>query len=100
MNSLAKKTGSKFARAFFPDLHTLDGYPFRSIHNLVGGFAQSLGVSFIDLLPVFEGVKEPMGLWVSADDAHPNGRANRMAAHGVLRGLVKTGLLRQGGVKR
>ena len=49
MNSLAKKTGSKFAMAFFPDLHTLDGYPFRSIHNLVGGFAQSRGVPFIDL---------------------------------------------------
>lgn len=95
MNRLAKKTGSNFAIAFFPDLHNLVGYPFRSIHNLVGGFAQSRGVPFIDLLPVFEGVKEPMMLWVSADDAHPNGRANRMAARGVLRGLVKAGLLRQ-----
>jgi len=95
MNRLAKKTGSNFAIAFFPDLHNLVGYPFRSIHNLVGGFAQSRGVPFIDLLPVFEGVKEPMMLWVSADDAHPNGRANRMAARGVLRGLVKVGLLRQ-----
>jgi lysophospholipase L1-like esterase len=63
-----------------PELHSLLHYPFAEEHKKVTEVLAKLGISFLDLAPKFAGVENPQSLWVSRDDAHPNGKAHRMIA--------------------
>jgi hypothetical protein len=63
-----------------PELHVLKNYPFKKEHNLVSTFLMDNDIRHIDLAPFFENYENPMKLWVSLDDAHPNKLAHRMIA--------------------
>jgi hypothetical protein len=43
-----------------------------------------------DLTPYFQGETEPQSLWVSRDDAHPNGRAHGLIADYTFDFLLET----------
>lgn len=63
-----------------PELHRIDPYLFAEEHTRVGEALKRLDISWKDLAPGFSGVREPMKLWVAADDAHPNAAAHRRIA--------------------
>ena len=77
----SREHGFDFRVVLLPELHGLDPYLFSAEHALVVGALRELGVPALDLAPHFEGEKDPLALWVSLDDAHPNARAHRLIAN-------------------
>ena len=64
-----------------PELHNLKAPPFRSQYAMVESVMNAEGISVLDLTPSFSMVDDdPTSLWVSLDDAHPNGRAHELIA--------------------
>ncbi len=71
----------------FPFLRvTGDHYDAGRIHDQVASFLQTKGVPVVDLRPVFDG-QNPRDLVLSGRDAHPNVRANQLAAEAIVKGL-------------
>jgi lysophospholipase L1-like esterase len=78
------KQGFDLKVVLLPELHQLDPYTFSREHRLIVDFLQSNDIATLDLAPHFRGVKDPQGLWVAMDDAHPNARAHRLIADYTL----------------
>ncbi len=70
----------------FPELHQLAPYPFPETTAYVAQLAQENALPFVDLLSCFE-KEPPESLWVSGEDTHGNGKANRIAAHALYQAL-------------
>ena len=77
--------------AIFPELMTLDKYPFEAIHAFVASACRELDIPVHDLLPDFRGLKDHQ-LWVHPTDHHPNPTAHDIAARS-LRSFVTEQLL-------
>ncbi|MDP3724468.1 MAG: SGNH/GDSL hydrolase family protein, partial [bacterium] len=68
----------------FPFLYRLDRYPFADITQMVKGIATEEQVPFLDLTDALS--RHPTDdLVIDWSDAHPNGRANRLAADAITR---------------
>lgn len=67
-----------------PELHGLDPYPFTSEYREVAAFLEREGIPVLDVTPALADVENPQDLWVSYDDAHPNGEAHRRIAEASL----------------
>jgi lysophospholipase L1-like esterase len=63
---------------YFQGLGADEHYPFATIHELVGAYCADQDISFLDLLPVFDGHDTPE-LWVSPADYHGNVQAHALA---------------------
>jgi hypothetical protein len=75
--------GGKLAVVTFPFLDALGpDYPYNGVHEQLSRFWQEQGVPHLDLLPVYARLS-PSELVVNAHDAHPNERANRLAAEAL-----------------
>jgi hypothetical protein len=73
----------------FPFLHALQpDEGNRYAHQELDRFWRTLGVPHLDLLPVYKNLR-PEQLTVNRYDAHPNERANRMAAQAIGRFLAE-----------
>lgn len=82
--SLARGRGFRLALAIFPELYRLDdGYPFRSVHELVKRDVEQLGIPVLDLFEAFRG-RDARTLWAHPADHHPNEEAHRIAAEALL----------------
>jgi hypothetical protein len=67
-----------------PELHDLSvTYPFMAIHRKSRNLGIELGLSVVDLLPVFSGYSPEEGLWVSPTGVHPNALAQATIARGI-----------------
>lgn len=85
---LAGSIGAAPLVAIIPELHHADAdYPFRHVHELVADLARRASLPVLDLTPAFTGV-EPLSLWVSRGDAHPNARAHQLIATALYDALV------------
>jgi len=79
--------GGKLAVVTFPFMDALGpAYPYRTIHEKLDRFWRESGVPHLDLLPVYANLS-PRDLVVNPHDAHPNERANRLAAEAIDRFL-------------
>ena len=68
----------------FPFIHALGtDYAFAEAHRALAEFWASQGIPMLDLLPAFDG-EQSDALRVNARDAHPNERANEIAARAIL----------------
>ena len=47
------------------------------------------GIPALDLAPLFRNEEQPMSLWVSRDDAHPNSRAHALISQYSLPFLLE-----------
>jgi lysophospholipase L1-like esterase len=80
---LVQAHGGHLAVVTFPLLNALGpNYEYRFIHDKLDGLWQELGVPQLDLLPLYEGLP-PSRLTVNRYDAHPNERANQLAAEAI-----------------
>jgi lysophospholipase L1-like esterase len=73
----------------YPELHQLDPYPFPQVTANIKGFAEELGVPFLDLSPSIVGL-DPSSLWVSPTDAHPNRIATERFAGAIEDALLQS----------
>lgn len=93
LEKMAKADGFQLVVALLPDLHTVwPDYAFKDVHEKVKKLAHNSGIDKVfDVAPSFEG-EDPSGLWVSADDAHPNERAQEIIARALAKYLVAEGV--------
>ena len=84
-----------YALVMFPWLHNLDKYELRDVHDKMGTFASELGVPYLDLLDVFEGL-DGEKLRIGGDDDHPSEAGHRVAAERLTRFLREEVLPRMG----
>jgi lysophospholipase L1-like esterase len=80
---LVQAHGGRLTVVTFPLLNTLGpNYEYRFIHDKLDQVWRELGVPHLDLLPIFEGLP-PSQVTVNRYDAHPNERANQLAAEAI-----------------
>jgi len=84
LQASSRENGFDLRVVLLPELHDLGDYPFAREHALVTGFLAEIGVPALDLAPAFRDQRDAMSLWVSRDDAHPNGRAHALIADYTL----------------
>lgn len=75
----AKERGIRVYLAMIPDVHNLEDYPFRAIHEQMRKVAAELGYVYVDLLPGF-GPLDPAEIWAMPGDPHPNALGHRIMA--------------------
>jgi lysophospholipase L1-like esterase len=78
LKEVCKKHRIDLQVVLLPELHNLKNYPFEKEYALVSTFLSDNEIDNMDLTPSFAGYENPMELWVSHDDAHPNKKAHRM----------------------
>lgn len=69
-----RERGIALLVAHYPELHQLRPYPFSPQTELVRAAVAGASVPFVDLLASVEN-EDPVRLWVTSTDAHPNSRA-------------------------
>jgi len=85
---LARTHRFQVGLAIFPELMSLEDYPFTAIHAFVEETCREIGMPVHDLLPAFQGHKDHQ-LWVHPTDHHPNEIAHDLAA-GSLEQFIRT----------
>lgn len=70
--------GCRFAVVLFPFMEGFSSYPMSEAHAMVGGICERLGVSCLDLLPVFQPLQARDYQLYPNFDHHPNAKANRL----------------------
>jgi hypothetical protein len=72
----------------FPALYGLGqkraNYPFEYMNDRIRMIYTVEQTPYLDLLPAFLTIRDPRTLWVSPFDAHPNAKANQLAALAIL----------------
>lgn len=93
LREIVEHRGGKLSVLTFPFLNALGpNYEYQFVHDELNAFWREENVPHLDLLPVFQGMK-PAELTVNAFDAHPNERANAIAAEKLdafLREVTRT----------
>jgi lysophospholipase L1-like esterase len=84
-------TGIPIVMAIYPDMVSLSAYPFVSAHQKVKAKAESYGIATLDMLPYFQGRNE-RDLIATPFDAHPNAKAQAIAAQAIFEFLNRNGL--------
>jgi len=79
--------------ALLPDLHQLDPYPFREIHESLCNLVRLGGGTCVDLLQALPGGGAER-FWVGADDPHPNAAAHALYARALAQRLPWEALFR------
>jgi hypothetical protein len=93
---LVRAYGGHLAVVTFPILHALrPNYEYRFIHDKLDRLWQELGVPHLDLLSVYEGLPSSR-LTANRFDAHPNERANKLAAEAIDKWLQQLNAPRAG----
>lgn len=76
------------ALVYQPELHDTAGDPFRDVREAVLRAAADAGLETIDLQNTVRGHR-PEALWVTPDDAHPNGAADALYARAIFDHLAR-----------
>ena len=83
LRDAARERGSDFVLVIFPVLYGLKGeYPLDTVMAEIEQFAQANEISYLSLLPAFEGEDE-VDLWISPTDQHPNEKGHAIAAEAM-----------------
>lgn len=81
----ARRNGIGLVLANYPELHDTVDYPFPDVNAKIRALADEVGAVYVELL---DGLppppRNPEDYWVTVDDAHPNGLANKVYADQLL----------------
>jgi lysophospholipase L1-like esterase len=83
LKETCKKENMKLQIVLLPELHNVENYPFTKEYEKVSRFLSDNAIESKNILPAFKGEKDPVKLWVSLDDAHPNHIAHSIIADSV-----------------
>ena len=88
LHKVLREQGTELRLVVFPFLHNLGpDYPFREAHQRIVGYAKENRIPVLDLEPVLTPHASD-GLMVNPFDAHPNSRANELAADAIVKDLL------------
>ncbi|MFH1245218.1 MAG: SGNH/GDSL hydrolase family protein [Candidatus Omnitrophota bacterium] len=74
--------------AMIPDMHNLQNYPFKNIHEFVRKKASELGFSFLDFYDSLKDVRA-CEIWAMPGDPHPNAKGHAIMADALYKYLLK-----------
>jgi lysophospholipase L1-like esterase len=83
---VCREQGIKLVVAHIPEVRRLRPYPFEPEANMLRELAAEVNVPFLDLLPALRD-QDPMKLWVTQPDPHPNGYAHGLLADAMFEPL-------------
>jgi lysophospholipase L1-like esterase len=90
---VADRIGAKYAVVIFPFMYELnEGYPFRSIHQMVSEYSSDNGIPVLDLFDSFDGMSYTE-LWVHPSDQHPNEIGHKISADSIAEFIRRKDLL-------
>jgi lysophospholipase L1-like esterase len=72
-----------------PELHDVDNKIFNTEYSKITAFLGISGIDYLNLANIFAGYDNPINLWVSYDDAHPNAKAHNKIAEASLDFIAK-----------
>ena len=75
----------------FPEFRQIKGYPFPEATRHIKNIAELGNVNFIDLTDQYREI-EPIKLWVSNEDPHPNALAHEIAANSIFNEILQNDL--------
>lgn len=78
----ARANSIRVTMAMVPDIHILGEYPLLFVHDIFAQTARENGFAYVDLLPVFRGLK-PQEIWAMPGDPHPNARGHDLMAGAI-----------------
>jgi len=79
----SKDNDIKLVIVNYPELRNLKTYPFGVVQDFISEIAKTAEVTYVDLLEIVKDTEEPK-LWVSREDPHPNGYANKIFVNPIL----------------
>ena len=82
LSDSAKKDGINIYLTMIPDIHNLTDYKLSFIHDLMKANAEKLGFVYIDMYPMFKGLK-PKQIWAMKGDPHPNAFGHELMAEAI-----------------
>lgn len=80
LKKICEKNNIELQVVILPELHMINDYPFKREHALVKNFLAANKIGCLDLQPYFKNIENPIDLWVSYDDAHPNKTGHKLIA--------------------
>jgi lysophospholipase L1-like esterase len=83
LSAIGRYTNTPVVMAIYPDMVSLSSYPFVTAHQKVKSKAESYGIPTLDLFPYFKG-KNERDLIATPFDAHPNAKAQAIAARAIF----------------
>jgi hypothetical protein len=91
LKNICQKHNIALQVVIIPDLHNLANYAFKKEQKMFEDFFKSNGIEVLDLTPFLSNWKDPVALWVSLDDPHPNKTAHQLFARYTV-DFIKKGL--------
>jgi len=89
VDRLCKDNGAELQLVVFPFLHNLGpNYPFHAAHEKIVGHCKDAGIRIVDLESTMSDHRDEY-LVVNQFDAHPNKRANEIAAKAIREALIQ-----------
>ena len=85
LRDYCREKGIALQVVLLPELHDTDNVIFAGVYNKISVFLEQSGIDYMSLAALFKGQENMIELWVSYDDAHPNGQAHR----GIAKSLVE-----------
>ena len=68
-----------------PELHDIKNRIFNNEYSKISAFLEKIGIKYLNLASMFESYSgDPIDLWVSYDDAHPNKIAHNAIAENTM----------------
>jgi lysophospholipase L1-like esterase len=84
LRDICQKNNIDLQIVLLPELPCMKNFPMKNEHDLITTFFGNNGIDHFDLAPFFADYENPMELWVSYDDAHPNKLGHKMIAEYTL----------------
>lgn len=88
LTGFCRDKGFKLMVVNYPELHELAPYPFADVSAEIAKLSQERGLPFLDLLPAIS-AEEPVSLWVTPTDSHPNAKAAELFARAIADALER-----------
>lgn len=83
--------GIELQVVLLPELHDTKNEIFAGVYGALSAFLAQNAIDHVDLSGLFRDQENPIDLWVSLDDAHPNAIAHRGIANAVAEFVARRG---------
>ncbi|MBM4337802.1 MAG: SGNH/GDSL hydrolase family protein [Deltaproteobacteria bacterium] len=95
LKETCRESGIRLRVVLLPELHDTRNEIFAGVYGGVAEFLGQNGIEHLNLARLFEARANPMELWVSYDDAHPNAIAHRAVAESIAEFVATTEQVRR-----
>jgi len=89
LRDYCRENGIALQVVLLPELHDTDNLIFTQVYDRISNFLEENGIDYMSLVKLFKAHGNEIELWVSFDDAHPNGLAHGKIAESLVEFISK-----------